>query len=94
MEYVPPPEDTCEEPLRALIFDSYYDPHRGVIVMFKIIDGSLSKGDTVRFMNTKCEYPVVELGVLSPQQLKVSTTSPHSFHIHHHCLQTEKPENF
>eukprot|EP00192_Tetraselmis_astigmatica_P008281 CAMPEP_0117651598 /NCGR_PEP_ID=MMETSP0804-20121206/2179_1 /TAXON_ID=1074897 /ORGANISM="Tetraselmis astigmatica, Strain CCMP880" /LENGTH=682 /DNA_ID=CAMNT_0005457589 /DNA_START=176 /DNA_END=2223 /DNA_ORIENTATION=- len=73
VKHVPPPKNTCEEPLRALIFDSYYDPHRGVVVMFKIIDGNLSRGDTVRFMNTKCEYPVVELGVLAPNQLKVDT---------------------
>uniref|UniRef100_A0A061R881 Translation factor GUF1 homolog, chloroplastic n=2 Tax=Tetraselmis sp. GSL018 TaxID=582737 RepID=A0A061R881_9CHLO len=73
VERVPPPRDTCDEPLRALIFDSYYDPHRGVIVMFKIMDGSLSKGDTVVFMNTKCEYPVNEIGVLSPGQLQVKS---------------------
>lgn len=69
--HVPPPADTRDKPLRALVFDSYYDAHRGVIVMFKVMDGSVSKGDTIRFMNTKCEYPVVELGVMAPQQLPV-----------------------
>ena len=44
MRDIPPPVDTTAEPLRALVFDSYYDPHRGVIVMFKVMDGSVAKG--------------------------------------------------
>lgn len=70
---VPAPPATADKPLRALIFDSYYDPYRGVIVMFKVMDGSVNKGDTVRFMNTKCEYQIDELGVLAPSQLQVET---------------------
>jgi len=70
---VPPPPATSDKPLRALIFDSYYDPYRGVIVMFKVMDGSVSQGDTVRFMNTKCEYQIDTLGVLAPTQLQVDT---------------------
>lgn len=73
MAKVPPPPATSDKPLRALIFDSYYDPYRGVIVMFKVMDGSVSQGDTVRFMNTKCEYQIDTLGVLAPTQLQVDT---------------------
>ncbi|MEL6382051.1 MAG: translation elongation factor 4 [Cyanobacteria bacterium J06626_18] len=68
---VPPPQDTVEEPLRALIFDSYYDPYRGVIVYFRVMDGALQKGDRVRLMASKREYDIDELGVLSPNQQPV-----------------------
>jgi GTP-binding protein LepA len=68
---VPPPQDTVQEPLRALIFDSYYDPYRGVIVYFRVMDGSLKKGDRVRLMISGKEYAVDELGVLSPTQVQV-----------------------
>ncbi|NEQ44757.1 MAG: elongation factor 4 [Leptolyngbya sp. SIOISBB] len=71
VEQVPPPQDTLEEPLRALIFDSYYDSYRGVIVYFRVMDGTLQKGDTVRLMASKKEYEVDELGVLSPTQVPV-----------------------
>ena len=68
---VPSPQDTLEKPLRALIFDSYYDPYRGVIVYFRVMDGTLRKGDTVRLMASQKEYEVDELGVLSPTQIPV-----------------------
>ncbi|MBC7972733.1 MAG: elongation factor 4 [Verrucomicrobia bacterium] len=68
---VPPPQDTVQEPLRALIFDSYYDPYRGVIVYFRVMDGALKKGDRVRLMVSGKEYAIDELGVLSPTQVQV-----------------------
>lgn len=68
---VPPPKDTVKQPLRALIFDSYYDPYRGVIVYFRVVDGTLKKGDTVRLMASGKEYEIDELGVLSPTQVQV-----------------------
>ena len=68
---VPPPEDTVDEPLRALIFDSYYDAYRGVIVYFRVMDGKVRKGDRVRLMASKKEYEIDELGVLSPTQIQV-----------------------
>ncbi|MBD2071011.1 elongation factor 4 [Leptolyngbya sp. FACHB-671] len=68
---VPPPQDTVEEPLRALIFDSYYDSYRGVIVYFRVMDGTVRKGDRIRLMASKKEYEIDELGVLSPTQLQV-----------------------
>jgi GTP-binding protein LepA len=68
---VPPPRDTVHEPLRALIFDSYYDSYRGVIVYFRVMDGSVSKGDKVRLMASGKEYVIDELGVLSPTQVEV-----------------------
>ncbi len=69
---IPPPQDTTKEPLRALIFDSYYDPYRGVIVYFRVMDGRLKKGDRVRLMASGKEYEIDELGVLSPNQIQVN----------------------
>ncbi|MEM8779436.1 MAG: translation elongation factor 4 [Cyanobacteria bacterium P01_G01_bin.49] len=68
---VPPPEDTIDKPLRALIFDSYYDPYRGVIVYFRVMDGTVKTGDRVRLMASGKEYEIDELGVLSPNQIPV-----------------------
>lgn len=68
---VPPPQDTVDQPLRALIFDSYYDAYRGVVVYFRVMDGKIRKGDLVRLMASKKEYAIDELGVLSPNQVQV-----------------------
>ncbi|HEY9597559.1 MAG TPA: translation elongation factor 4 [Cyanophyceae cyanobacterium] len=68
---IPPPKDTVDQPLRALIFDSYYDSYRGVIVYFRVVDGTVKKGDRVRLMASGKEYEIDELGVLSPTQVQV-----------------------
>ncbi|XP_015688460.2 translation factor GUF1 homolog, chloroplastic [Oryza brachyantha] len=69
---VPPPQDTAKSPLRALIFDSYYDPYRGVIVYFRVVDGSIKKGEKICFMASGKEYVADEIGVLSPNQMQVN----------------------
>jgi GTP-binding protein LepA len=69
---VPPPQDTIDLPLRALIFDSYYDSYRGVIVYFRVVDGSVKKGDKIRLMASGKEYQIDELGVLAPTQVQVN----------------------
>ncbi|XP_022741698.1 translation factor GUF1 homolog, chloroplastic isoform X2 [Durio zibethinus] len=71
VERIPPPRDGARHPLRALIFDSYYDPYRGVIAYFRIIDGRIKKGDKIYFMATKKDYFADEIGVLSPNQMQV-----------------------
>jgi GTP-binding protein LepA len=68
---IPPPKDTVNQPLRALIFDSYYDPYRGVIVYFRVVDGTVKKGDRIRLMASGKEYEIDEIGVLSPTQVQV-----------------------
>ncbi|CAL9111148.1 unnamed protein product [Musa textilis] len=68
---IPPPNDTSQNPLRALIFDSYYDPYRGVIVYFRVVDGSIRKGDKIYFMASGKDYFADEIGVLSPNQMQV-----------------------
>ncbi|HEY9809585.1 MAG TPA: translation elongation factor 4 [Halomicronema sp.] len=69
---VPPPQDTVDQPLRALIFDSYYDSYRGVIVYFRVMDGTLKKGDRIHLMASGKEYEIDELGVLAPTQKQVN----------------------
>ncbi len=69
---VPAPSDTVGEPLRALIFDSYYDIYRGVIVYFRVMDGTVKKGDRILLMASGKEYEIDELGVLSPTQVQVN----------------------
>ncbi len=66
---VPPPPENTDKTLRALIFDSYYDAYRGVIVYFRVMDGSVKKGDKVLLMASDKEYVIDELGVLSPGQV-------------------------
>ena len=70
---VPPPADTTADPLRALVFDSYYDAYRGVVVYFRIMDGILNVGDKVLFMASDKEYVIDELGILAPSQIKVDS---------------------
>ncbi|WP_044259996.1 GTP-binding protein, partial [Richelia intracellularis] len=71
VKHIPSPQNTIEKPLRALIFDSYYDSYRGVIVYFRVIDGTVRKGDRVYLMASNKEYEIGELGVLSPNQKPV-----------------------
>ncbi|MGB3300874.1 MAG: translation elongation factor 4 [Phormidesmis sp.] len=68
---VPPPADTTQKPVRALIFDSYYDAYRGVIVYFRVMDGVINQRDRFRLMASGKEYDIDELGVLSPTQTPV-----------------------
>ncbi|MBE9221657.1 elongation factor 4 [Cyanobacterium stanieri LEGE 03274] len=71
IDRVPPPADTVEKPFRALIFDSYYDPYRGVIVYFRVTDGSLKKGDRILLMASGKQYDLDDIGILSPNQIPV-----------------------
>ncbi|HEX8844514.1 MAG TPA: translation elongation factor 4 [Pyrinomonadaceae bacterium] len=64
---VPPPKGDADAPLMALIFDSWYDSYRGVIVLFRVIDGSIRPGMKIRFFNTGRDYQVETLGVNRPR---------------------------
>lgn len=63
---IPPPEGNPDAPLKALVFDSQYDPYLGVIVFFRIIDGSIALGQNIKFMASGAEYEVVDCGYLRP----------------------------
>ncbi len=64
IERVPAPVGDPEAPLQALIFDSVFNPFRGIIAYYKIVNGSIAKGDKVKFINTGMEYDTDEVGVL------------------------------
>jgi GTP-binding protein LepA len=63
---VPPPKGDPNGLLRALIFDSWYDSYRGAVVMVRVVDGAIKKGDKIRFLATKRDYEVTELGSFQP----------------------------
>lgn len=69
VEKIPAPTGDTTAPLRALIFDSYYDSYRGVIVYVRVKEGSLKPGKTIRMMATGAEFDVVEVGRMSPSGL-------------------------
>ena len=65
---IPPPQGNPNAPLKALIFDSVFNPFRGIIAYFRIIDGELNKGDNIQFINTQKSYYADEIGVLRLEQ--------------------------
>lgn len=71
VKFVPPPKDTSEKPLRALVFDSAYDQYLGTVCHFKIMDGKIRLGDKVKFMASGKEYEVIELGYQTPVRVQV-----------------------
>lgn len=68
---IPPPEDKDDEPLRALVFDSWFDNFRGVVVLVRVIDGSIKPGTAIRLVHTNKTFNVLELGVFTPHAKKV-----------------------
>ncbi len=71
VKHIPPPDDTSDKPLRALVFDSAYDQYLGTVCFFKVVDGSIKLGDKIKFMATGKEFEVVELGFLNPNRVQV-----------------------
>lgn len=67
---VPPPKGDVHAPLQALVFDSLYDPYRGVIAFVSIKQGSVAVGDRIRFMASHAEYEVLEVGIRNPKEVK------------------------
>ena len=61
---IPAPTGDADAPLKALIFDSYYDPYLGVVVLIRIFDGTLSAGQRIRMMHTGAEFDVIEVGTM------------------------------
>ena len=67
---VPAPEGNLQAPLQALVFDSVYDPYRGVVLNIRIKNGVVRPGDMIRFMANGKEYEVIEVGIFSPKPIK------------------------
>jgi GTP-binding protein LepA len=74
VERVPPPT-TTQEQTRALIFDSYYDPYRGVVSLARLFDGELKKGDRVRAMGSEEQFELLEVGCYSPKPTALPAVS-------------------
>ncbi|MDJ0626434.1 MAG: translation elongation factor 4 [Candidatus Caenarcaniphilales bacterium] len=73
VDKVPPPKDNSNEPLRALIFDSYYDPYRGIVVSMRVIDGELKKNEQIKLMSAapKQTFEALEIGYMRPAKQAV-----------------------
>ena len=72
---VPAPKGNKKDKLQALIFDSYYDAYRGIVLSVRVVNGTLKVGDTIRMMNNKATYEVNELCVHTPKEVKVNELS-------------------
>jgi len=73
---LPAPKGDVNAPLKAMLVDSWYDAYLGVIVLVRIIDGVLKKGDRIRMMNTDAVYPVDRIGVFRPQMESIEALGP------------------
>ncbi|WP_134167974.1 translation elongation factor 4 [Breznakia blatticola] len=70
VKYIPAPTGDVNAPLKALVFDSVYDPYRGVLALISIKEGSIKVGDMIKFMATGAEYEVLEVGIRNPKEVK------------------------
>lgn len=70
---IPPPVEMEDDHLRALVFDSFYDTYRGVMVYIRVMSGEIKKGSVIKMMETNRTYEVLEVGVFSPQEKPVSS---------------------
>ena len=71
VNYIPSPKGDDNAPLQALIFDSYYDSYRGVVILIRVKEGKVKVGDTIKLMAANKEYLVTELGIRTPKEMKV-----------------------
>ncbi|MDA5092488.1 translation elongation factor 4 [Aliiroseovarius sp. KMU-50] len=73
---LPAPKGDADAPLKAMLVDSWYDAYLGVIVLVRIIDGKLKKGDRIRMMSTDAVYPVDRVGVFTPEMKPIDELGP------------------
>ncbi len=72
---IPAPDGSDDAPLKALVFDSYYDPYRGAVVLIRIKDGAVKVGDQILFMRANKTYQVTEVGIRTPKEIKTKQLS-------------------
>lgn len=75
VQYVPSPKGSKDNPVQALIFDSFYDAYRGVIVFVRVMEGQIKVGDHIHFMASDAVYEVLEVGVRTPKEVKKEVLS-------------------
>ncbi|MFL5184481.1 MAG: translation elongation factor 4, partial [Microvirga sp.] len=73
---LPPPKGDPDAPLKALLVDSWYDAYLGVVVLVRIIDGSMKKGSTIKMMGTNASYSLDRVGVFSPKMQEMAQLGP------------------
>ncbi len=73
---IPPPQGSADAPLRALIFDSWYDSYRGAVVMVRVMEGTVKKGDKIQFMATGRSYEITAIGCFSPHPVALTELGP------------------
>jgi len=76
VQRLPAPEGDTEAPLKAMLVDSYYDAYLGVVVIIRVIDGKIRKGDRIRMMKTGGTYPIDRLGVFRPKMENIDELGP------------------
>jgi GTP-binding protein LepA len=76
VKHVPAPKSERDEALRALMIDSWYDSYRGAVVLVRVVDGRLKKGQKVRLMATHADYEVTEIGVFNPFETQLDELGP------------------
>ncbi len=76
VERIPPPSGKPDTPLRALVFDSKYDPFRGVMTYVRVTDGTLRRGDKLKFMRAGTSHDIVEMGQFRPHEVKCDSLGP------------------
>jgi GTP-binding protein LepA len=76
LERLPPPKGDVNQPLKALLIDSWYDAYLGVVVLVRIIDGVLRKGQKIRLMSTAADYQVERVGIFRPKQEMMDALGP------------------
>ncbi len=75
VERIPPPKGNLDDPLKALVFDSWYDNYLGVVFLVRVFDGTLKKGDRIMLMSTGKGYEVLKLGAFTPKPKEVESLS-------------------
>jgi GTP-binding protein LepA len=76
VQRIPPPQGSATAPLRALLFDSWYDSYRGAVIQLRVMEGTLKKGDRIMFMATGRTYDVTEMGCFAPHATAIAELGP------------------